>query len=102
MARIVLFTGTYSIFKKFFNFPRRAKRNVATYYYLTDSLFDQFLDRRRQYSCGYFYMASDTFADAQITKLAQLEVNLCIQPNQKVLDIGTKWGGAGAVGRGAS
>jgi cyclopropane fatty-acyl-phospholipid synthase-like methyltransferase len=35
-------------------------------------------------------MASDTFADAQITKLAHLEVNLCIQPNQKVLDTGTK------------
>ena len=102
MARVVLFTGTYCIFKNFFNLPRRAKRNVANHYDLTDNLFDQFLDRRRQYSCGYFYMASDTFADAQITKLAHLEVNLCTLPNQKVLDTGTKWGGAGAFDRGSS
>ena len=90
MARIVLFAGTYRIFWKFFNLPRLAKRNVTNHYDLKDSLFDQFLDRRRQYSCGYFYMASDTLTDAQITKLARLGVNLCIQPNQQVLDIGTK------------
>ena len=102
MTRIVLFAGTYRIFWKFFNLPRRAKRNVANHCDLTNSLFDQFLDRRRQYSCGYFYMASDTLADAQITKLAHLGVNLCIPPNQKVLDIGTKWGGAGAFDQGSS
>ena len=102
MARIVLFAGTDRIFWNFFNLPRRAKRNVANYHDLTDSLFDQFLDRHRQYSCGYLYMASDTLADAQITKLAYLRVNLCIPPNQKVLDIGTKWGGAGAFDRGSS
>ena len=72
MARIVLFAGTYRIFWKFFNLPRRAKRNVANQYDLTDSLFNQFLDRRRQHSCGYFYKASDTLTDAQITKLAHL------------------------------
>ncbi|MDC0459077.1 class I SAM-dependent methyltransferase [Alphaproteobacteria bacterium] len=82
--------------------PRRANRNVANYYDLTDSLFGQFLDRRRLYSCGYFYMASDTLAVAQITKLAHLGVNLCIQPNQKVLYIGTEWGGAGAFDQGSS
>ena len=102
MARIVLFAGTYWIFWKFFNLPRRVKRNVANHYDLPDSLFDQFLDRRHQYSCGYFYMASDTLADAQITKLPHVGINLCVQPNQKVLDIGTKWGGAGAFDRGSS
>ena len=81
MAKIVLFEGTYRIFWKFFNLPKRAKRNVANHYDPTDSLFDQFLDQRRQYSCGYFYMAGDTLADAQITKLAYLGVNLCIPPN---------------------
>ena len=102
MARIVPFATTYRIFWKFFNLPRRAERNVANHYDLTDSLFGQFLEQRRQYSCSYFYMASDTFADAQVTKLAHLRVNLCIQPNQKVLDIGTKWGGAGAFDWGSS
>ena len=102
MAGIVLFAGTYRIFWKFFNRPRSAKRNVASHYDPTDSLFDQFLDRRRQFSCGYFYMASETFADAQNTKLAHLEVNLCIQSNQKILDIVTKWGGSGVFDRGSS
>ena len=93
LARIGLFAGTYLAFWKFFNLPGRAKRNVAHHYDLKDSLFDQFLDPRRQYSCGYFHNASDTLADAQITKLARLGAKLCLQPNQKVLDIGCGWGG---------
>ena len=92
MARIVLFAGTYRIFWKFFNLPRRAKRNVANQYDLTDSLFDQFIDRRRQHSCGCFYKVTDTLADAQITKLARLGAKLCLQPNQQFLDIGCGWG----------
>ena len=80
MARIVRFAKTYRIFWKFCNLPKRAKRNVANQYDPTDSLFDQLLDRRRQHSCGCFYMVSDTLADAQITNLVHLEVNLCISP----------------------
>ena len=83
-----LFAETYLAFWKIFNFPERAKRNVAHHYDLKDSLFDQFLDSHRQYSCGYFHTPSDTLADAQITKLARLGAKLCLQPNQKVLDIG--------------
>ena len=92
MARIVLFAGTYRTFWKFFNLPRRAKRNVANHYDLTDSLFDQFLDPSCKYSCGHLHSASNTLADAQITKLARLGIKLCLQPNQKVLDIGFGWG----------
>ena len=93
LARIGLFAGTYLAFWKFFNLPGRAKRNVAHHYDLKDSLFDQFLDPRRQHSCGYFHNASDTLVDAQITKLARLGAKLFLQPNQKVLDIGCGWGG---------
>ena len=76
-----------------FKLPGRAKRNVAHHYNLKDSLFDQFLDPRRQYSCGYFHNASDTLADAQITKLARLGAKLCLQPNQQFMDIGCGWAG---------
>ena len=69
------------------------RRNVAHHYDLKDSLFDQLLGLRRQYSCGYFHKAIDTLADAQITKLAQFGEKLCLQPNQKVLDIGCRWDG---------
>ena len=87
-----LFAETYLAFCKFFNLPGRTKRNVAHHYDLKDSLFSQFLDARRQYSCGYFHTPSDRLADAQITKLARLRAKLCLQPNQKVLDIGCGWG----------
>jgi cyclopropane-fatty-acyl-phospholipid synthase len=80
-------------FENFSTFPGRARRNVVHHYDLKDSLFDQFLDPRRQYSCGYFHKASDTLADTQITKLARLGAKLCLQPNQQVLDIGCGWGG---------
>ena len=93
LARIGLFARTHLAFWKFFNLPGLAKRNVAHHYDLKDSLFDQILDPRRQYSCSYFHTASDTLADAQITKLARLGAKLCLQPNQKVLDIGCGWGG---------
>ena len=78
LARTGLFARIYLAFWKFFNLPARAKRNVAHHYDLKDSLFDQFLDPRRQYSCGYFHTASDTLADAQITKLARLGAKLCL------------------------
>ena len=64
LAKIGLFAGTYLAFWKFFNLPGRARRNVGHHYGLKDSLFDQFIDPRRQYSCGYFHTTSDTLADA--------------------------------------
>ena len=93
LAMIGLVVRTYLAFWKFFNLPGRAKRNVGYHYDLKDSLFDQFLDPRRQYSCGYFHNFSDTLAGAQITKLARLGAKLCLQPNQKVLDISFGWSG---------
>ena len=88
LARVQLFAETYLAFWIFFNLPGRAKLNVTHHHDLKDSLFDQFRDPRRQYSWGYFHNVSDTLADAQITKLARLGAKLCLQPNQKVLDIG--------------
>jgi cyclopropane-fatty-acyl-phospholipid synthase len=61
----VLFAGTFRIFWKFFNLPGRAKRNSAHHYDLKNSLFDQFLDPRRQYFCRCFHTASDRCANHQ-------------------------------------
>src|SRR3569623_498316 len=36
------------------NKPKRAKRNVAHHYDLSDELYDCFLDSDRQYSCAYY------------------------------------------------
>ena len=39
---------------KHYNPVGRARRNVAHHYDLSGALYDLFLDRDRQYSCGYF------------------------------------------------
>lgn len=50
LSKLGLFDGNYLAFWQYFNLPGRAKRNVAHHYDLKDSLFDHFLDPRRQYS----------------------------------------------------
>ena len=51
-----------------------------------------FLDKKRQYSCAYFKNENDTLETAQENKIDHIIKKLHIQPNQKVLDIGSGWG----------
>jgi cyclopropane-fatty-acyl-phospholipid synthase len=71
----------------------RAQRNVAHHYDLSDALYDLFLDRDRQYSCAYFVTDNDSLEVAQDNKKLHLASKLLLQPGQKVLDIGSGWGG---------
>lgn len=80
-------------FLRHHNLVRVSKRNVAHHYDLKDTLFDSFLDPRRQYSCAYFDDSTTTIEQAQINKLARIAAKLNIQPNDTVLDIGCGWGG---------
>ena len=66
--------------------------NVSHHYDLSDDLYDLFLDKKRQYSCGYFKNENDTLEDAQNNKIQHIIKKLNIQSNQKVLDIGCGWG----------
>ena len=54
LARLVLALDTRLVHLSGLNFPGQAKRNVAHHYDLKGSLFDNFLDPWRQYSCAYF------------------------------------------------
>lgn len=76
-----------------YNPLRRARRNVAHHYDLSGTLYDLFLDQDRQYSCAYFKSPMDTLEEAQINKKRHLARKLLLQPGQKVLDIGSGWGG---------
>ena len=78
-----------------FNPIRKAKRNVAHHYDLNDDLFESFLDKRRQYSCGYFHSKNESLEDAQINKVSRLVAKLQINKGNTVLDIGCGWGGLG-------
>ena len=75
-----------------FNFIKKSKMNVSHHYDLSDSLYNLFLDPKKQYSCGYFESKNDTLETAQNNKIRHIIKKLNIQPNQKVLDIGCGWG----------
>ena len=92
LARLVLALDTRLVRFSGLNFPSRAKRNVAHHYDLKDSLFDNFLDPWRQYSCAYSRSPDEPLADAQITKLYRIVAKLRLQPRDHVLDIGCGWG----------
>ena len=70
----------------------KSKENVAHHYDISEKLYDLFLDKNRQYSCAYFKNDSDTLQQAQSNKIHHIIKMLNIQPNQKVLDVGSGWG----------
>ena len=72
---------------------RRARRNVAHHYDLPSYLYDLFLDESRQYSCAYFPSGNETLEEAQFAKMRLIARKLCISPGQRILDIGSGWGG---------
>ena len=83
--------GTYRYLTSF-NKIVKSKENVAHHYDISEKLYDLFLDENRQYSCAYFKNENDTLQQAQNNKIHHIIKKLNIQPNQKVLDIGSGWG----------
>lgn len=71
----------------------RARRNVAHHYDLDGRLYALFLDADRQYSCAYFEAPDQCLDDAQLAKKRHIAAKLLIEPGQRVLDIGSGWGG---------
>jgi cyclopropane-fatty-acyl-phospholipid synthase len=77
-----------------FNSAPRSQRNVAHHYDIDGTIYDLFLDSDRQYSCAYFEDTDDLDA-AQLAKKRHIAAKLAIEPGQRVLDIGSGWGGLG-------
>jgi cyclopropane-fatty-acyl-phospholipid synthase len=90
-----LLNGSVTLFRRIhqYNPLPRARQNVAHHYDLSDQLYQLFLDRDRQYSCGYFRDGSEDLDTAQLDKKRHIAAKLLIQPGQRVLDIGSGWGG---------
>ncbi|HEX2216293.1 MAG TPA: cyclopropane-fatty-acyl-phospholipid synthase family protein [Xanthobacteraceae bacterium] len=76
-----------------FNRRTRSRRNVAHHYDLDGRLYSLFLDADRQYSCAYFETPDQTLDDAQLAKKRHLAAKLLIERGDRVLDIGSGWGG---------
>jgi len=75
------------------NPPERSKRNVAQHYDLDERLYRLFLDRDLQYSCAYFDAPGLSLEEAQLAKKRHVTAKLLLEPGQRVLDIGSGWGG---------
>src|SRR4051795_8239954 len=76
-----------------FNWRGRARNNVAHHYDLDGRLYSLFLDADKQYSCAYFDTPDATLDDAQLAKKRHLAAKLLIRRGDRVLDIGSGWGG---------
>ena len=80
---------------RYFNPVGDAQRKVAHHYDLNEDLFRLFLDRDMQYSAAYFVHPDDDLETAQEQKKRHIAAKLLLEPGQKVLDIGSGWGGLG-------
>ncbi|WP_213774727.1 cyclopropane-fatty-acyl-phospholipid synthase family protein [Bradyrhizobium sp. dw_78] len=78
-----------------FNPRPRSKNNVAHHYDLDGRLYSLFLDSDKQYSCAYFETPDTSLEDAQLAKKRHLASKLLVEPGNRVLDIGSGWGGLG-------
>jgi cyclopropane-fatty-acyl-phospholipid synthase len=77
------------------NTPLRARHNVEHHYDLDGRMYSKFLDDDMQYSCAYFENDDMSLDEAQVAKKRHIAAKLLLEPGQKVLDIGSGWGGLG-------
>jgi cyclopropane-fatty-acyl-phospholipid synthase len=75
------------------NSAHSARAHIAQHYDLSESLYDLFLDRDKQYSCAYFTRPDNSLEQAQEEKKRHITAKLLLAPGQEVLDIGCGWGG---------
>jgi cyclopropane-fatty-acyl-phospholipid synthase len=75
------------------NGRKRAQRNVAHHYDISNELYRLFLDEDLQYSCAYFETGGETLEQAQQAKKELIAAKLCLRQGLSVLDIGCGWGG---------
>jgi cyclopropane-fatty-acyl-phospholipid synthase len=87
--------GLARLFSRRRNERLTSRRNVAHHYDLSADLYRLFLDADQQYSCAYFQRPDMSLEEAQIAKKRHIAAKLLLEPGQRVLDIGSGWGGLG-------
>jgi cyclopropane-fatty-acyl-phospholipid synthase len=75
------------------NSAKGSRRNIAAHYDLGNDLFEQFLDPTMMYSSGIFPTADATMEQASNYKLRTICESLKINATDRVVEIGTGWGG---------
>jgi cyclopropane-fatty-acyl-phospholipid synthase len=72
--------------------PGRAFRVGEIHYDIGNDLYERMLDKRMQYSCGY-YKDTDTLEEAQRAKLDLICRKLDLEPGMEVIELGCGFGG---------
>lgn len=75
---------------------RQRRADIAAHYDLGNELFARMLDPTMMYSCAYFPDPRMSLEDAQRSKLELICQKLELGPGDRVLEIGTGWGGFAA------
>jgi cyclopropane-fatty-acyl-phospholipid synthase len=75
------------------NTRRGSRRNIQQHYDLGNAFFELFLDDSRMYSCAVFERPGDSLEAAQRYKLKLICDKLDLRPGDRVLEIGSGWGG---------
>jgi cyclopropane-fatty-acyl-phospholipid synthase len=70
-----------------------SRRNIAAHYDLGNDFFAAFLDETMTYSCGIFPTHETSLRDASIEKYDRLCRKLDLGPGDRLIEIGTGWGG---------
>ncbi len=83
---------------KFYHYVRKntktgSRRNILAHYDLGNDFYELFLDETMTYSCGFFEQNSSTLVEASEAKYDRICRKLKLEPEDRVLEIGTGWGG---------
>ncbi len=70
-----------------------SRKNIASHYDLSNSLFELFLDPTMMYSSAVFENETQSLESASIAKLERICQSLDLQPTDHLVEIGTGWGG---------
>ncbi|MGF1544870.1 MAG: class I SAM-dependent methyltransferase [Parvularculaceae bacterium] len=70
-----------------------SRRNISRHYDLGNGFYEKWLDPTMTYSSARFTDGAETLAEAQVAKYRSLAAAIELKPDEKVLEIGSGWGG---------
>ena len=92
------FSALSQVSQRIFHFANRnsatgSKKNIVAHYDLGNDFYRLFLDPTMMYSSGVFKTPDTTLHEAQLQKLDDICQRLQLKAGEKVIEIGTGWGG---------
>jgi cyclopropane-fatty-acyl-phospholipid synthase len=70
-----------------------SRRNIAAHYDLGNEFYALWLDPEMMYSCAWYETPATPLDEAAVAKLDRICRRLDLGPNDRVIEIGTGWGG---------